>query len=292
MEAGLSAGAVSRRLGVAVTTLRTWHQRYGLGPTGHAPGSHRRYTEDDLTRLAAMRGFTSEGIPAAEAARLAVAGGRNLIPRPARAGGGEVIPVGRAGLAARGIAAAAMRLDAAAVRSHVQAEVSRQGVVAAWTSVLVPVLVGIGEKQRTTGQFIEVEHLLSHGISEVLAGVPRPDAVARVLLACADEEQHSLPLEALAAALAESGRACRMLGARVPPAALAAAVHKTGPTMVVLWSQSHETGSPSQLLALQRHPARPAIVAAAGPGWSQVPAGVLTPATLAEALTVALAVSG
>jgi len=42
---GLTAGAVARRLGVAVTTLRTWHQRYDLGPSAHEPGKQRRYTE-------------------------------------------------------------------------------------------------------------------------------------------------------------------------------------------------------------------------------------------------------
>ena len=47
---GLTAGAVARRLGVAVTTLRTWHQRYDLGPSAHEPGKHRRYTEEDVAR--------------------------------------------------------------------------------------------------------------------------------------------------------------------------------------------------------------------------------------------------
>ena len=37
-DEALTAGAVARRLGVAVTTLRTWHQRYGLGPSHHVPG--------------------------------------------------------------------------------------------------------------------------------------------------------------------------------------------------------------------------------------------------------------
>ncbi|HEX6684055.1 MAG TPA: MerR family transcriptional regulator [Candidatus Limnocylindrales bacterium] len=289
---GLSAGAVARRLGIAVTTLRTWHQRYGLGPTGHSPGSHRRYTEDDLTRLTAMRGLTSEGIPAAEAARLALAGGGELIPRPARAGGGEAIPVGRAGPSARGIAASAMRLDEAALRGRVMTEIARRGVVQAWTEVLVPVLAGVGDRHHATRQLIEVEHLMSRCISEVLGALPRPREAgpARVLLACADEEQHSLPLEALAAALAERGNGCRMLGARVPPRSLAAAVSRTGPTMVVVWSHQRGTGDPAQLRALQRHPVRPAIIAAAGPGWTEAPPGILTPSTLEEALNVALAV--
>ncbi|MGI9196332.1 MAG: MerR family transcriptional regulator, partial [Candidatus Nanopelagicales bacterium] len=39
---GLTVAAVARRLGVAPATLRTWDRRYGVGPTEHAAGSHRR----------------------------------------------------------------------------------------------------------------------------------------------------------------------------------------------------------------------------------------------------------
>src|SRR5918912_1763485 len=67
-DEALTAGAVARRLGVAVTTLRTWHQRYGLGPSQHVPGQHRRYTPDDMNRLQVMRRLTAQGVPPAEAA--------------------------------------------------------------------------------------------------------------------------------------------------------------------------------------------------------------------------------
>ncbi|MEV5446862.1 MerR family transcriptional regulator, partial [Streptomyces sp. NPDC052644] len=81
----LSAGAVARRLGVAVTTLRTWHQRYGLGPSQHVPGHHRRYTPADLARLEIMRKLTAEGVTPAEAARWAkqtpVVPGPGVAPR-------------------------------------------------------------------------------------------------------------------------------------------------------------------------------------------------------------------
>ena len=70
-DEALSAGAVARRLGVAVTTLRTWHQRYGLGPSEHVPGHHRRYTPADLARLEIMRRLTAQGVTPAEAARWA-----------------------------------------------------------------------------------------------------------------------------------------------------------------------------------------------------------------------------
>jgi DNA-binding transcriptional MerR regulator len=290
VEADLSPGAVSRRLGIAVTTLRTWHQRYGLGPSGHSAGTHRRYNPEDLIRLETMRRLTGQGVPAAEAARIAKSDAA-LLPNPARAGGGSAIPVGRAGPAARGIASAAMRLDMPTVRERVSAQISEYGVVRAWTEVLVPVLVGIGERQAATSKLIEVEHLLSRCIGEVLATIarPGPGTPVNVLLACADEEQHSLPLEAMAAALAERGTACRLLGARVPSSTLAQAVRRTGPAVVVIWSHAPETGDPAQLRALLDLPARPAIIVAAGPGWADVPSGVLTPATLADAMSIALA---
>lgn len=36
--AGLTTGAVARRLGVSPTTLRSWDRRYGLGPAVRAEG--------------------------------------------------------------------------------------------------------------------------------------------------------------------------------------------------------------------------------------------------------------
>ena len=50
-----TVAAVARRLGVAAATLRTWDRRYGLGPSAHEAGAHRRYTADDLARLETMR---------------------------------------------------------------------------------------------------------------------------------------------------------------------------------------------------------------------------------------------
>jgi DNA-binding transcriptional MerR regulator len=61
---------VARRLGVTPATLRTWHHRYDLGPTGRTTGGHRRYSRGDLERLDRMRHLTAGGIGVAEAARL------------------------------------------------------------------------------------------------------------------------------------------------------------------------------------------------------------------------------
>jgi MerR family transcriptional regulator, light-induced transcriptional regulator len=112
----------------------------------------------------------------------------------------------------------------------------------------------------------------------------------RVLLACADEEQHSLPLEALAAALAERSVGCRLLGARTPPAALQAAVARTGPALVLLWSHDSATANPAQMQPLLAGPAHRPLVAVAGPGWGDdLPETVLRPQRLADAVALATA---
>src|SRR5215208_143396 len=69
----LTVAAVARRLGVAPPTLRTWDRRYGLGPSAHTAGAHRRYSPSDVARLMVMRRLTLQGVPPADAARYALA---------------------------------------------------------------------------------------------------------------------------------------------------------------------------------------------------------------------------
>ncbi|QSB13789.1 MerR family transcriptional regulator [Natronosporangium hydrolyticum] len=305
IETGLTAGEAARRLGVAVTTLRSWHHRYGLGPTQHEAGHHRRYSADDLARLELMRTLTSQGVPAARAARLARAGapapgsGRATAARalPDHPGHGPADePEAVSSAAVRGLVYAAERLDIGSVRRVVSKAVADLGAAAAWDGLIRPALGRIEAKQAgphgSAGGLVAVEHLLSRGISEVLGAVPRPATPPQALLTCAAEEQHSLPLEALAAALAQREINAWLLGARLPAPALAAAARRTGPGLVVVWSHARRTADPAPLVALIASRPRPAVVAAAGPGWSQpLPAGVTSLASLPEAVAAAVAVA-
>jgi DNA-binding transcriptional MerR regulator len=283
-SAAYSAGAVARRLGVAVTTLRTWHQRYGVGPSLHEPGHHRRYTDEDIERLEAMQRLIAGGVAPAEAARWVTRGPE---PRPAPAAA-TFDAAADVRSTVRGLHRAALRLDAPAVRLLAGQAVRRLGVVPAWDDVLRPVLTWIGDRHAATGGLVEVEHLLSTSISAVLGAVPRPAPTVplRIMLACADEEQHSLPVEALAAALAAAGVPVRLLGARVPTSALIAAVRRTGPVALLVWSHQRSTADPAQLAAVLAERNRPLVVAAAGPGWprTSLPAGVSVPGSLSEAI--------
>jgi hypothetical protein len=108
------------------------------------------------------------------------------------------------------------------------------------------------------------------------------------LLACSPDEQHALPLEALAAALAERGVGSRMLGARVPAGALREALARTAPDAVLIWAHSPATADRVQIAVAAQARPRPAIVAACGPGWDpgSLPGGVLLLASFRQAIAV------
>jgi MerR family transcriptional regulator, light-induced transcriptional regulator len=289
-DASVSAGDAARRIGVAVTTIRTWDRRYGLGPTYREPGRHRRYSEQDLARLELMRRLTVDGVDAAEAARIAKAAGASagaLAGDPsgqAPTEGGQASPSPDSGTGTpagppgtvKGLRRAALALDPADV-DRLLGQALADGVVRAWMTVIAPALRGLGRQYATAGRYIAAEHLLSGRVSAALARVPRPRTRPQVLLACAPAEEHSLPMEALAAALAERGVASRMLGARVPANALRDALARTGPAAVLIWAHSAATADGGQVATAAGARPRPAIVAVCGPGWdaAALPEGVL-----------------
>ncbi|MFG3105584.1 MerR family transcriptional regulator [Streptomyces tendae] len=307
-EGGLTTGEVARRLGVAPTTVRTWDRRYGLGPDAHTGGRHRRWTAADVAKLERMCALTATGLPPAEAARLArseepttaapfprAAGSpRASARRRSRAGSG--LQLGDVRQECRGVARAALRLDAAALDELLLAAIAEHGLVAAWTEVIVPTLQAVGRKWETSGEkYVEVEHFLSWHVSGALRrATPRTVADrpgATTVLACVPGENHTLPLEVLSAALTERGVPVRMFGGALPVESLVAAVRRTGPAAVGLWAQSRTTASrplAQHVAAMEwgvRGARRGPVVLTLGPGWAgQAVAGLTRPSGLAEAV--------
>ena len=285
----LTAGAVARQLGVAVPTLRSWDRRYGLGPSENDPGRHRRYTIEDVERLRRMLALMGEGVPPAAAARVVLESRSD--PEPARDGGGTgALAVGRVDRAVRGLARAATRLDVAAIRERVEEHLVQRGALATWEELLMPLLGSIGESfERGADGIVEVEHAASAGILVALHGVrPAPEhGRLPALLACAPDEQHSLPLEALQAALAWHDCASRFLGARVPAEVLIRSADKLRPRNVVVWAHAARTARKVDLAAVGE--LCPSLLLC-GPGWSGLRAARehRSPGSLRETMNVVL----
>jgi DNA-binding transcriptional MerR regulator len=284
--------------------LRTWDRRYGLGPSQHSAGAHRRYSPADVERLERMRRLVLSGVPPAEAARVSHAdgpdgddaiGGAPLVDVTARQGGGHVVAIPGGTPSARGLARAAVALDADSCRSILGETLDRRGVVWTWDHLIVPVLIGVGQKWEQSGSGIDVEHVLSEAIqAEFSERVSRAPATspATVLLAAAPGELHVLPMWALAAGLAERQVAMRMMGARTPAEALGQAMRRIGPGAVLVWSQTRESGDPAELVVLPELRPEPLILLA-GPGWWPVapPRGERV-SDLSEAITMLARAAG
>ncbi|GAB3886918.1 MerR family transcriptional regulator [Kibdelosporangium lantanae] len=230
-------------LGMPASTLRSWHRRYPIRLGQDVPGRHRRYTTDDVTALERMRNLVTSGMAPESAARLVFA-------RPTES---EAVTASM-------LVAAAGKADTLAVTALLDAAFASYGVTTTWDLICRPALCHFGDT------CVDVVHHLSSAIIIALHRIPQGPSVSRAnpaLLACVDGERHTLPLEALHAALAEQGIPARMLGASVPVFALRDAIHRspTSPPAVVLWAQN-DSGVDAYLDIHSR-------LVLGGPGWPQ-----------------------
>ncbi|ALG15643.1 MerR family transcriptional regulator [Kibdelosporangium phytohabitans] len=283
-EPSLPVAAVARRLGVAPSTLRTWDRRYGLGPRGHTTGRHRRYGPEDVARLELMQRALLRGASPAEAADYAL----KAHAQPGKPAPQPVVVPDESALA-RGLGRAALAMDTPSVQELLNEAIATDGVIACWDRVVRPVLTAVAGRWAHSGACVEVEHLLNECVLAAMIAAtpllgharnPRP-----VLLSCAPEERHSLPLYVLRAALARREIGTQMLGAALPADALAAAVRRTAPAAVVLWAQLPRHGDPAVFERVPRSRQRIRMFSC-GPGWvtAQLPDQVRRLDALADAV--------
>jgi MerR family transcriptional regulator, light-induced transcriptional regulator len=277
-----SAGAVARRLGIAPTTLRSWHRRYGLGPLATRPGVHRRYTEHDVAVLKMMARLVAQGVVPATAADIA----REHLDSPVQPGLQNATAERIAVQAARGLVLAALRLDEETLRHVLDEGFAVHGLERTWEELCVPALTALGRRVTPQGGCVDAVLLLSWAIGASLHVAAGPGTSAsrarRVLLGCPGGERHSLGLEVLHAALTARRIPATMLGASVPTTVLTAAADRIRPAAIVVWSQMPRTARTG---LLRKWMPLTDVVIAAGPGWGSVrlPADVLRVTCLSQA---------
>ena len=261
----LTVAAVARRIGVAPATLRTWDRRYGLGPTLHEAGSHRRYCPADLAKLTLMRRLISIGVAPSDAAEQARAhkGAVKIAKLVNNFEHREEL--------VDALHRAASILDKSFIETVLRKDIAEHGVIASWTEVIVPLLVIVGDEWERTGAGIEVEHMLSELLKSIMREggpeIKKPNNAQPVLLAAVGEEVHCLALHALAAALAERGIESFFLGARTPLEAIDAMVRRSAPPAIFLWAQLKHNGDEKFFREIPAIRPTPRIILG-GPGWN------------------------
>ncbi|WP_410599770.1 MerR family transcriptional regulator [Amycolatopsis sp. lyj-90] len=270
-DAVWTPGAVARQLGIAPSTLRSWHRRYGVPAATGGSGPHRRYSEHDLAALTHMQELIADGVGVPAAARLA-------------------FPMTGTSPAVDALVTAALDLDADLLLTILDARIAKDGVSGTWERWCRPALAVFGGRldggREHVGECIDVLHLLAWAISAALQSVRGSASELgnpTVLLACVPGEHHTLPLEALRAVLAENAIPARLLGTGLPATAISRALKRTAEPAdaLVLWSQRPGATPFSIARACQ---ARGTSLFLAGPGWtSPAPRGLPLVNSLDEA---------
>ena len=255
----LSVGEVAEKLGVPASTLRTWERRYELGPSARSAGGHRRYDAADVERLQRMHLLVESGLGPAAAARAAISGDPMERTEGADAFADAVIAATRA-------------YDAEGLRTLFVRKLEDLGTVRAWTDHIAPSMRRVGEEWYRGSVGVDGEHLVSDALHTAL----RARLASRrtkgqdhrpVLLACAEDEHHVLPLLALQCALADQEIGCHMLGQRTPFSAIAGMTIRLEPAAVFLWASIvHFDGN--ALASVLDAAADRTDVLLGGPGWS------------------------
>jgi len=246
----LRIGAVARRTGVAVATLRAWESRYGVLRPGRTDGGHRLYSEEDVNRVLAVLRLTAQGWSVSAASR-SVTAERS----PARLGlvEGPVDPEAPGGdrsdpmtIRLRDELARAIRtFDAQVAEEVLDTGIARLGVAFALEDVVMPVLRDLGVGWEDDPSLIAAEHFATNTLRprlhRLLTGARSP-AAPTCVAAAPEPEDHELGVLAAAAIAADLGFRVTYLGSRTPGAALERSIATLRPDVVLVGAITAHAG--------------------------------------------------
>jgi MerR family transcriptional regulator, light-induced transcriptional regulator len=220
----LRIGELSRRVHVSVASLRAWEARYGLLSPNRTKGGFRLYGPDDVALVLAMRANLERGLSAAEAARLALSETH---------GGATPLLAG----SASELDAALSIFDEASAQAVLDRLFGSLSIDAALRDVVVPYLHELGERWQRGEVSVAQEHFASNVVRGRLMAMARGwgrGSGPLAVLACAEDEQHDIPLLLFGLLVRTYGWRIGYLGADTPLPSLVQAVRELHPSAVVV----------------------------------------------------------
>jgi DNA-binding transcriptional MerR regulator len=255
----LRIGAVARRTGVAVTTLRAWESRYGVLRPGRTEGGHRLYSEEDVDRVLAVLRLTSQGWSVSAAAasitaertpsRLRLVGDMGAATSGAgtpdattpSAMSSDPTVAGLRDILARAVHA----YDTAAAEEALDTAIARLGVAFALEEMVLPVLRDLGEGWERDPALISAEHFATNTLRPRimrLLTLARSATAPRCIAAAPEPEDHELGVLSAAAVAADLGFRVTYLGARTPSVALERSIMTLRPDVVLVGAVTARAG--------------------------------------------------
>jgi methanogenic corrinoid protein MtbC1 len=179
-----------------------------------------------------MRSFQTQGLSAAEAARLAL---ESTAAAESLPGGGETA------LDRDPLAQALERFDEPAAQEAFDRALSAVSIESLLRDLVIPYLHDLGERWEAGTATVAQEHFASNFLRGRLLGLARgwgQGGGPLAILACAPGELHDLPLIAFGLALRAHGWRIAFLGPDTPVGTLADAAVKLEPRLVVVSATS------------------------------------------------------
>ena len=179
-----------------------------------------------------MRAFQTQGLSAAEAARLAL---ESTAPAKTPAGDGEVA------LDRDPLAQALERFDEPAAQDAFDRALSAVSIESLLRDLVIPYLHDLGERWEAGTASVAQEHFASNFLRGRLLGLARgwgQGGGPLAILACAPGELHDLPLIAFGLALRAHGWRIAFLGPDTPLGTLTDTAAKLEPRLVVVSATS------------------------------------------------------
>jgi methanogenic corrinoid protein MtbC1 len=232
---------VSARTGIRSVTLRAWERRYEVLTPQRMDNRYRQYSERDIEILRWLKNRVDSGVPISLAA--------NELRRMVKTGEwAEVLPAGvvpQGGRAAQPphtyaglLYRALIKHDEGRAGELLQEVLSSFSLITAFSEVLTPCLVEVGEAWYRGAIRITTEHfasaLLRGRLLTLLQAYPMGRRAPNILIGGAPGEQHEIGALMVSVLLRSEGYRVEYLGPDIPLDDLADYAKNEKPQMIIL----------------------------------------------------------
>lgn len=217
---------VSALTGVSEHTLRAWERRYGVPRPARTTGGQRTYSAAEIELVRRMKQLAGQGVPLAEAARLAVEEVRQPADGPR---------IQRLTASLRDALLAFDEPSAATIWTELFDSLD---LMAAFEQVVVPLMRDVGVAWHEGRATVAQEHFATNFVRARLDQLSRQvqpfSGAPIVVLACLEGEHHEIGLLMLAVMLRFQGVRTIYLGQDVPDEDLIRTVEDSQPDVLAV----------------------------------------------------------